>query len=403
MEFSYSSLLLLSLVAAASPLLAEIPLGLRMPIVVLEIVLGIAVGPHVLGWATPGPTIAVLSNLGLAFLFFLAGMEIDFEELRGTPLVRATEGWIISALLAAALVGGLWWMDVVKAPLLVGLALTTTAIGTLIPILRDGGVLETTLGRFVLGAGVAGEFFPILAMSVLFSTRFSTPLQLVFLLGFVALSLAAAWIALTARPSRIIALLERTLHATSQLPVRLAIFLMVALLVLAEHLGMDMILGAFAAGIAVGLATRDEAGHALREKLETIGFGFFIPLFFVATGIKFDLALFAGGGPALARVPLFLALLLVARGLPALWIYRRELDLRARLRLGLFQATALPLVVALTEIGLGTGVMMPENGAALLGAGMLSVLIFPLLGLVLRSAPGMPQPTAGRSYRSEGL
>jgi len=182
-EFSYSSLLLLSLVAAASPLLAEIPLGLRMPIVVLEIVLGITVGPHVLGWATPGPTIAVLSNLGLAFLFFLAGMEIDFEELRGTPLERATEGWIISALLAAALVGGLWWMGVVKAPLLVGLALTTTAIGSLIPILRDGGVLETTLGRFVLGAGVAGEFFPILAMSVLFSTRFSTPVQLVFLLA----------------------------------------------------------------------------------------------------------------------------------------------------------------------------------------------------------------------------
>lgn len=152
--------LLIALIAVVAPLVSELPIGFRLPIVVVEIALGVLVGPHVLHLISVEGVIGFLGNLGLAFLFFLAGLEIDLASIGGRPLSLATRGWLLSFVLALALSGLLYAVGFVRAPLLVAAALTTTAIGTLLPILRDAGELQTHFGSFILAAGAIGEFGP---------------------------------------------------------------------------------------------------------------------------------------------------------------------------------------------------------------------------------------------------
>ena len=383
MEGSLGGLLIVCAVAVSAPLVIELPFPLRLPIVVVEIVLGILVGPQMLGWVEPDPVLSFFAMLGLAFLFFIAGLEIDFGRIRGRPLMLAVAGWLLSLVLALGTAFTLAAVGALGSPLIVAAALTTTAIGTLLPILRDAGELETRFGALMLAAGAVGEFGPILLAAFLFTMDESGWSQALVLIGFGAAAVAAAIVALRVHPPRIVMALARGMCSSSQLPVRMSIALLVGLAFLAEHLGLDLILGAFAAGMIVSLTVHGTARNELTHKLDGIGFGFFIPIFFIVSGMRFDLAALAGTMGSLALLPLFLLLFVLVRGLPAL-LYRRELAVRDLLPFALLSATALPLVVAITTIAANTGRLDPAEAAAMVGAGIVSVLTFPVAALALR-------------------
>ncbi|MGH7789789.1 MAG: cation:proton antiporter [Candidatus Binatia bacterium] len=378
------ALLIVLLVAAIAPLFNELPIRLRLPLVVLELTFGIIVGPQVLDLVAAEGSLKTLGALGLSFLFFLAGMDLDFSTLRGRPLRLGGGGWLLSVALALASTFTLAAAGLVSDPVLVAVALSTTAIGTLLPILREAGELETEFGRFVLGAGAIGEFGPIVLFSLIITGDQGVAIRSGLLATFVFIAVACAVVALRLRPPRVIELLSRTLQSTSQLPIRLSMLLLGGLVVLADFLGLDILLGAFAAGSLVGLVSRGPGAEPFRQKLDALGFGFLIPIFFVTSGAQVDLAALFASPSSLVRVPLFLVLLLVVRGAPVV-LYRRDLSPRQLGILALFSATTLPLVVVITELGKATGRMLPENAAALVGAGILSVLIFPLIALSLRA------------------
>lgn len=388
------TLALIATIAVLSPFIADVARRYtRVPGVVVEIVLGIIIGPHVLGWASLDEVLEVLAEFGLVLLIFLAGFEIEPERVRGRPVRLAVTAWLVSLAAGVVLATGLHAMGVTSGVRFVAIALTTTAIGTLLPILGDAGTLQTPLGTNVLAGGAMGELGPILAISVALATDNPTKATLV-LLGFSALGLVVAWLASRPARPRTVALIGRTLHSSGQLGVRICVLLCVLLVWMASTFGLDVLLGAFVAGMVGRLflvnhaapgESEDEHDHRLevQHRLEALGFGFFIPLFFVISGVRFDLAALGSAG-ALAKVPLFLALFLVVRGLPAL-LYRRDLPRHDVVALGLLQSAALPLVVVITSIGVATGRMQPDNAAALVGAGLLSVVVLPIIGLAVHS------------------
>jgi Kef-type K+ transport system membrane component KefB len=387
------SLLLVFTIAAVAPFLCEWLPGIRLPLVVMEIVLGIVVGPQVLGWATAGPTIEALSRFGLAALFFLAGFEIDFPLLRGRPITTAALGWLLSFILCLGVGFGLQGCGIVDSGLIVGAALATTALGTLMPILRDANELSTRFGAYVVAAGTIGEFAPIVLIALVLSSGPDEPGgSLVLMLVFAAITIVGALIALKYRPPRLIVVIQEKMDTSAQLPVRLAILVLASVAILARDFGIDSILGALAAGVLVGLASPGEFGKTLRRKLDGIGFGFLVPIFFVTTGLHFDLHALINSRLAWLQLPMFLTLFFVVRGLPALLI-ARELDLRSRLALGLLSATELPLVIAIADIGVRSGQLGEETAASLVGAGMASVLLFPITALTLQRLPA-PQSEA---------
>jgi len=343
------------------------------------------VGPQVLGWAETGPTIDVLARFGLASLFFLAGLEIDFPSIRGRPIILAVLSWLASLAICLGVGFGLQAGGIVDSGLIVGAALTTTALGTLMPILRDANELSTRFGAYAVASGAIGEFAPLVLIALVFSTgegEHSGTLLLMLL--FTAITVAGALIALNYRPPKLIVVLQEKMETSAQLPVRLAILVVASLVILARDLGLDSILGALAAGVLVALASPGEHGKALERKLDGIGFGFLVPIFFVTTGLHFDLHALMAARLGLLQLPMFLALFFVVRGLPALLLPHRELDVRSRLALGFISATELPLVIAIAAIGVKSGRLKPETAASLVGAGMVSVLLFPIVALTLR-------------------
>jgi Kef-type K+ transport system membrane component KefB len=388
--------LLVMLIAVAAPLLAEIPMGVRLPVVVLEMVLGIVVGPQVLGLATADGVLGWLGDrLGLGALFFMVGMELDLDRVKGRPLMLAIRGWGVSIALGLAVAAILYVLPMVHSPMMVGLALSTTTLGTLLPILRDAAVLDSAFGRLVLAAGAVGEFGPVVVISLVFTGRFGGLVESGLMLVFVVIAFAAARIALGTRPPKILALFTRTMESSSQLPVRISMLLLSGFIVLSENFGFELIPGAFAAGMVVGLASRGAEGKPLRTKIEAVCFGFLVPFFFVTRGIKFDLATLLHSAQAMLLLTLFLILLFVVRGAP-IFLYRRDLPAGQRLPFALYTATALPLVVAISEIGVQTQRMRPDIATALVGAAMLSVLLFPTLAGVLLSKSAAPSQTPAR-------
>ncbi|MBS1861844.1 MAG: cation:proton antiporter [Actinobacteria bacterium] len=367
--------------AIAATTVAVVPKRYAPPVVVLELLLGIVIGPHVLGLAHSDSFIQFFSNLGLGMLFFFAGYEIDFNRIKGAPMKLGAWGWLLSVALAYVLGGVLAATGVIVSALYTGSAMATTAIGTLIPILRDNGELKTRFGTYLLAAGGAGEFGPILLVTLVLSTQ--NPLhESVILLAFVGLALILAlgsmrW-AWRGWP-----LLERTFEASSQLAVRLTVVLVFGLVFLASKLGLDLLLGGFVAGMIVRLALQGHELQVFESKLTAVGFGFFVPFFFVVSGIGFDLAALGSAG-AIAKLALFFALFLVVRGVPALLLYRGVLGAGDRAALAFYCATELPLVVAITTLATETEHMLASTAAGLVGAAMLSTLVFPFVGLALR-------------------
>jgi Kef-type K+ transport system membrane component KefB len=367
--------------ALAAITVAVVPKRFAPPVVVLELLLGILIGPHVFDLAHQGDFIEFFSNLGLGMLFFFAGYEIDFERIKGRPMTLGGLGWLMSIVLAYGIGGLLAAGGVVLSFLYTGSAMATTAIGTLIPILRDNGELKTRFGTYLLAAGGAGEFGPILLVTLVLST--TNPLhESVILLAFVALALALALVSVRFAwrgwPA-----LERTFEASSQLAVRVTVVLVFGLVLLASNLGLDVLLGGFVAGMITRLALKGHELAIFESKLTAVGFGFFVPFFFVTSGIEFDLAAL-GSAAALGKLVLFFVLFLVVRGVPALLLYRGVLGLRDRAALAFYCATELPLVVAITTIAIEDGHMRPSTAAGLVGAAMLSTLIYPFVGMALR-------------------
>jgi Kef-type K+ transport system membrane component KefB len=363
---------------------------LPMPVVVIEIVLGIVVGPEVLGLAEPDDFLEFFSSLGLGMLFFFAGYEIDFERIRGSPLKLAALGWVLSLGLAYGLGGLLQLSGLVLSLLFTGSAMATTAIGTLIPILSDAGELRTRFGTYLLAAGALGEFGPILLITLVFSTK-SAITNALILVAFVAIAVGVAVVAVRGA-GRGWEALERSLETSGQLAIRIAVVAVFALAALAASLGLDVLLGGFVAGVIVRLALRGREVTVFESKLTAVGYGFLIPFFFVVSGIKFDLSALTEDPIRLLELPLFLALFLVVRGVPALLLYRAVLDGRERQALAFFSSTQLPLVVAITTIAIDEGHMRASTAASLVGAAILSTMIFPLVGLRLRAGRGEISP-----------
>jgi Kef-type K+ transport system membrane component KefB len=392
------SLVLVFAASAAAAFLARIGPHLVLPTVVVEIVLGVLIGPEVLGWASEGTYIQFLANFGLALLFFFAGLEVVERHVPPQAIARGSLGWAISLALGIAIGYLLQLAGLGAEGWLLGIALSTTALGTLVPILSDSGILPTPLGRAVLGTGVAGEFWPIIVMSVFLTGVYGAAAEIVLLFVFGAIALGTAYLAMRARPPRVVAILRETLHSTGQAAVRLSIALIAALVLLANDVGFDFVLGAFAAGLIVGLALDNPEGAVVRMRLEGIGFGLLIPIYFVATGLTFDLdSLLTARGLGLAV--LFLSLLLLVRGTPAL-LWLGALGPRGAGSVAFFGATALPLVVAIVDLGTGRGAIDADVGASLIGAAMVSVLVYPLIATAI-SGPEEWSPDVVASAEAE--
>jgi Kef-type K+ transport system membrane component KefB len=389
------SLLVGALVAALAPMIAAALPGPRVPQVVILILAGVLIGPHVLGLAdTTG--IKLLSNVGLGFLFLLAGYELDPRLLRARAGRLAMGGWAFSVVIAVGAVAGLGAIGFVRDFVPIGLALTTTALGTLLPILHDNDMLSGEFGRYVLAAGAVGELFPIVAIS-LFLTRRG---EFVAIASIVAVGVVAVLLAVLPHvigDRRLRAIVRQGRRATSQTTLRWSIVLLLVLLVAAERFGLDVVLGAMLAGIVLRSWTHriDVDVTPLEGKLDAVGYGFFIPVFFVASGMALDVQSIAENP---LRLLVFFVLLLVVRGLPSLLVYRRALPRRQRAEMTFITATTMPLLIALAAIGLSDGVMIPANAAALVGAGVLSVLVYPAIAIALarrgRTVPAGPDAAA---------
>src|SRR3954447_6619448 len=387
---SLTNLLVVAAIAFAVPFALGLFPGLRLPSVVLEIAAGIVAGPSVLGLVHVDQTLQVVALLGLGFVLFLAGLEIEFDKLRGPVLKLTGLAFALSFAIALTVSLGLKAAGLVDTPLLVAIILCATSLGVLIPVLKDAGEIATPFGQLIVGAASIADFGAIILLSIFFSGEGGTGSTLLLLGSLFALAAVVLGVVRGAeRSTRIRDDLLRLQDTTAQIRVRAALLLFVGFAAVARALGVEVILGAFIAGAIVSLADRDQAmTHPdFRRKLEAVGFGFFIPVFFVSSGVRFDLEALTSSTSSVVMVPVFLAALVVVRGLPAA-LYRHRLGPRKAAIAGLMQATSLPFIVAATAIGLQLGLIDAAGSAALIGAGLLSVLCFPLAGLVLLRRAG---------------
>jgi Kef-type K+ transport system membrane component KefB len=379
--------------AVVAPLLGATRFGVHLPVVVLEVVLGILLGPHVLNLIQFDGFVEMMFTFAMACTLFMAGMELDFGQIRGRPLTLALGGWALSLLLGLAAVGLLHVVPNVNAPVMVTIALCTTSLGVLIPVFRDSGRLDSAFGRMVMAAGTLGELGPIVAMSLLLSQRYSTWQEVGYLLVFFAIVGMACAVGMGARPPRLLAFLARHMHTSTQLPVRISFLLLAGLLVLAEQFGFEGIFGAFAAGMIVGMATRGAAGKPLRDKIDAVSFGWFYPFFFVGTGVKFHVPALFANATTMLLVPAFVLLFLFVRGAPVWLLYRNAIGPAQRLPFALSSAVpSLSIIVVITEIGLRAKLMSHDIAAAMIGAALLSVLLFPTIAGALMARQAVVDP-----------
>lgn len=392
------TIVMVPLAAVVAPLLAAlVRRALLVPLVVFEIGLGMLIGPAGLGLVADDRMLQMLSQLGLAMLFFMAGMEIDPRSMSGRSGKRALTAWGASAVIAIGaglLIGESW-----GAVAIIAIALTGTALGTITPILRDAGLARGPLGRTLSAAGAVGEFGPLIAISLFLSGHEPLAGTLTLLL-FTALAAFAFWAASRGKNRWLHRMVAATLHTSGQFAIRFMILLLAVLVTLAMVLGVDFLLGAFTAGLLCRVALRDGAPAEMRvveAKLESVAFGFFVPIFFVTTGVTFPLATLFGDPHALTLVPVFLLAMFVARGLPGFFSPERGTSFSDRRTVALFTATTLPLVIAVTQIGVEKQLLDESTAAALVGAAMVTVLLFPLFALVRRPQPETPPGSSSGS------
>lgn len=384
------TLVLIPVLGVLAPLVARgLSRWVRVPIVVFELLLGILVGPSVLGWASPDAFLDVLSEFGLAMLFFVAGSEIEFGAFRGRTGGRAALGWLLSLAIGV----GLAWVFVPgEEAIIIGIALCSTALGTILPILRDVGELKTPFGRAIGAIGAVGEFGPLVAISIFLGGR-SPGVSTVVLLLFAVVAGLAIWIALRVPRGAMHRFVNSTLHTSGQFAIRVVLLILSALIALSVVLDLDILLGAFAAGVVWRLLMRDAAEpdrEAVESKVEAVAFGFLVPIFFIYTGVTFDLSALLAQPVLFLLLPVVLVVLLLVRGLPSTLAAPAGSTFRERASVALLGATALPIIVAVTAIGLDEGILSSATAALLVGGGMLSVLLFPLIAMSLRGERRAP-------------
>jgi Kef-type K+ transport system membrane component KefB len=396
-DVSFNSLAVVLAVAFFSRVVLGLVPRFRVPGVVIEIVLGIVIGPSVLGWARADEPVQILSLVGLAFLLFLSGLEIELEHLRGRLLRVALVGLGASVVLGLAVGYVLDAVGLIANPLLVGVALVATSLGLVIPVLKEGGLNSTPFAQLVIVGATLGDFTAVVLLSLLFSRDASGTGSKLILLGVFVLLLVVIGLSVAGlgRRMKISQLLVRLQDTTAQIRVRGAMLLLVALVVVAEKTGLETILGAFVSGAVVSMIDRDTAHtHPLfRLKLDAIGYGFLVPIFFMTSGIRFDLDALRNDLSTLVLVPVFLLALVIARGFPA-FAYRNQLGApRATMAAGLLQATSLPFIVTASMIGVDIGALTAATGSAFVAAGLLSAVLFPVLSLtLLRPMMTAPEP-----------
>src|SRR6266480_2724560 len=386
---SFGGLAIVAAAALAAPLALGLFPRIRLPAIVLEIVLGVVIGPNVLGWVSIDTPIQVISLLGLAFLLLLAGLEVDYERFRGHLLRLTAVGYAVSFGLALLIGVGLHAGGLVKSPLLIGIALSATSLGIVVPVLKDAGQVDTPFGQLVVAGASIAEIATIVLLSLFFSGEASGLGVKLLLLGLFVLAVGVAVLG-AERSMRISAAFLRLQDTTAEIRIRGSFVLLTLFVVLAERLGLEAILGAFLAGAIIKLVDRDQTmtHPEFRQKLEAVGYGVFVPVFFVVTGLSFELNALFANATNLARVPIFLAALLVAHGLPALF-YKSVTTRTQTVAAAPLQATSLSFLVVAGQIGVQLDLLRPAVYAALVAAGLLSVLLFPLMALTL--LPGEEQ------------
>jgi Kef-type K+ transport system membrane component KefB len=398
---AFNSLAVVGAVAVVVPLIPELVPAIKVPPVVLEILGGVLVGPAVLGWVHLDLAVRVTSDLGLGYLLFLAGFEIDLRLFDRHLLSLVGRAFAFSAALALLVAYGLQLGGQIKDGLLVGITLMATALGVLVPILKDADETETLFGRLIMAAGSVAELVPLVLLSVFFSASSKdASAELGLLAGFVALTVVVVAFTQRVRGWRpLLEAVQRLENTSSQLRVRLAITLALAFGVTAEHFGLATILGAFLAGVIIRRTDESPQSHEVFQgKLEAIGFGFLIPVFFVSTGVGLDVTSLFNSTRGIVLLPVFLVAMLVVRGLPAV-LYLRIVGRTRALAAGIMQGTSLPFIVVATTIGVQIGHQRPSTAAALVVAGLLSVVIYPPIALkVLKSARARRESQSPAQY-----
>jgi Kef-type K+ transport system membrane component KefB len=403
-DVEFVNLLGVLVIAAVAPLAAALLPRLRIPAVVLEILLGVAVGPNALDWLRPDLVVQIVALIGLSMLLFLAGLEVDLREWRGRLLGLVAVGYAISLLIgwiAGVALDAAGW---VKDPVLLAVTMSATSLGLVVAVLKDAKLLDSAVGRTTIAAASLADFAAVVLLSILFSTDGrSTSSRLTLLLLFAGLiALVALAATVSARNARLADVLVRLQDGTAEIRVRAAVLTMIGFVVLAEQVGLESILGAFMAGAVVAALDRDPTSHPnFRLKLEAVGFGFLVPVFFVTSGMRLDVGGLLESPGDLLRVPVFFVLLLAARGVPAL-LFSRELGRQGTVASGLLLATSLPFIVTATQIGLLTGRMSETTATALVCAGLLSVLVLPSLAVARVRDPGPSSPSPARQAASPG-
>jgi Kef-type K+ transport system membrane component KefB len=382
---NFTSLLIIGAVAVLMPLLLGLFPAVKVPAVVLEIVGGVLVGPTVLGWVQLNAPVRVISDLGLGFLLFMAGFEIDLRRVNRQALALASRAFLVSVVLALLAGYGLQLTGQITDGLLIGISLMATSLGILVPILKDAEHTDSPFGELVLAAGSLAELAPLILVSLFFSASSANPsVELGLLLGFAVLTVIVVLVAERIRRwGRLRQVVERLANTSSQLRVRLVITFALAFGVVAEHFGLATILGAFLAGIIVRRTGQSPVSYqVLKGKLEAIGFGFLIPVFFVATGVGLNMDALFHSSRAEILVPVILVALLLVRGVPAV-LYVRTLGRAAAVAAGFMQATSLTFIVVTTIIGVDTGHLKQSTASALVVAGLLSVILYPPVAMQL--------------------
>jgi Kef-type K+ transport system membrane component KefB len=356
----------------------------RIPSVTLELIAGIIVGPAVLGWIEAGPVVSVISSIGVAFLLFLAGLELDLDALKGAPLVRGSLSFLLSFALALALMVPLGASGLIISPLLVAVALSATSVGILVPVLRDTGRLDTNVGHFTMSGASTAEVGTIALLGVFFAGKGTSAAVSALLLAAVAilavLLLAALRYTRRWAPGR--RMFDKLDETSAQARVRFSVMLLLAAAALAMQFGFEGILGTFVAGVVVGIVVRgDRFERGLRTKLKAIGYGLFVPAFFVSSGLRFELDHITGIAE-IGRAVLFFVSLIVIRTVPCV-MYRPYLTWRECLASGLLQSTNLSFIVVAVTVGTELGRLREINGAALILAGLISAFVLPAAAAAL--------------------
>ncbi|PRQ11612.1 potassium transporter Kef [Corynebacterium sp. 13CS0277] len=374
----------------------------KVPDVVWLLLLGVVIGPSVLHLAELSAGVSFVREIGLGLLFFIAGVEINMEDLADAAGKHARLTYLVCLILG---IGVGFWLSAgnLQAAIALGIATTSTALGTLLPILKDAGRVGTPLGAMALRHGAVGELGPIIAMTLLLSARAPWKSAVVLL----AFALLAGFVVyLPAHVFRTVPWVGRAMvsgvNTTAQTGLRFSMWVLMSLMALTSVLHLDVVLGAFAAGLLIGrlVGLHPEAKDIFESKLQVLGFSFLIPVFFVTSGMGIDARVVAHNW---ATVLLFAGLMLLVRGVPVYLLERLRrssasdaLNPQETVALALYAAVGLPIIVAVTEVATTTGLMTDEQGSILVAAGAVTVLVFPLLAdQVLRRSPGAtPKPAA---------